>query len=136
MKSTIRLSISYHPIPLFVSFARSTLIGFLFGGEVVFIDKIIPGVVGRVDVDHFHLPEVGFLEELEGVEVVAFDVEVFCVLEIHRLLAAGAQRQGDGRVRQRERLALAGPIEAVAFLRAFDEIGGEFLFQQIELVVL
>ena len=44
--------------------------------EVVRIDEVLAGVVGRVDVDELDFPGVGFLEELEDFEVVALDHEV------------------------------------------------------------
>ena len=46
--------------------------------------------LGRVDVDHLDLPEVGLLEEFECVQVVALDEEVLGGVEIHALLPAGA----------------------------------------------
>ena len=58
--------------------------------EVVGLDEVLTGVVGRVDVDELHLPRVGFLEELEDFEVVALDHEVLGGIPVHALFRARA----------------------------------------------
>ena len=58
-------------------------------GKVIIVDEVIARVVGRVDVDHLDLAEVGLLQELEGVEVVAFENR-FCVVSKSTL----SSRQG------------------------------------------
>ena len=45
-------------------------------GKVIVVDEIMARVVRRVDVYELHLAGVGFLQDLERVEVVALDVEV------------------------------------------------------------
>ena len=102
-------------------------------GEVVVVDEVVARVVGRVDVDHLDLAEVGLLQELEDFEVVALDVEVFRLLEIHALGFAGAQRLVDGRVGGGDGFALAGPVERVALDGAFDDAAGKLLAQEIEI---
>ena len=54
------------------------------------------GVVGRVDVDHLHLAQVRFLQELQHLQVVTFDVEVLRGVPVLALLRAGAQGLADG----------------------------------------
>lgn len=50
----------------------------LFGGfgEIVIINEIVPRIIGRIDVDHLHLVQVGLLKKLQSFEVVALNVEV------------------------------------------------------------
>ena len=64
-------------------------------GEVVVVDEVVAGVVGRVDVDQLDLAEVRLLEQLERVEVVALDEEVLRRVEVDRLLADRPERLGD-----------------------------------------
>ena len=45
-------------------------------GEVVVVDEVVAGVVGRVDVDHLDAAGVGLLHDLEHFEVFAFDEDV------------------------------------------------------------
>lgn len=34
-------------------------------GKVIFIDKIVPRVIRRVDINHFHRIKIGFLQNFE-----------------------------------------------------------------------
>lgn len=51
--------------------------------EFVGVDELVTGVVRRIDKNHLHLAEVGFLQELQHFEIVAFDEQVFRFIEIH-----------------------------------------------------
>lgn len=42
--------------------------------EVVSVDEIVAGVVGRVDGGHLHLAQIRLLQQLEHFEVVALEV--------------------------------------------------------------
>ena len=92
------------------------------------------GLRGRPDgYDHLHLPEIGLLQELEGIEVVALDGEILGGREIDRLLLAWPQGLGDGCVGEGEGFPLAWPIEPLVFLRPLDEILRKLLAEQIEI---
>ena len=119
--------------PLLVAVAGERLIFLAAHGEVVIVDEVVPRVAGRVDVDHLHLPEVGLQQQLEGVEVVALDVEVLGGVEVDGFRPSGAQGLADGRVGEGEGLALAGPVEPVALARPVDDIGRQFLLQKVEI---
>ena len=88
--------------------------------EVVAVDEVVAGVVGRVDVDHLDTPGVGLLEELERVQIVRLDEEV-----ARRVLVHARARHGDERPARRfagaaARRPLAWPEEAEVFgVRAF-----------------
>lgn len=50
--------------------------------EFVFVDEVMARIVWRVDVNHFHFAEVGLLEELQYVEIVAFNVKILRVVPV------------------------------------------------------
>jgi len=102
-------------------------------GEVVVVDEVVAGLVGRIDIDHLDLPEAVLLEELAGgLEVVALDVEVLGGIEIDGLLHTRAQGLANGGIGKRERLAFPGPVEPVAFLWPFRGVIGKCLAKQVE----
>ena len=86
-------------------------------GEIVSIDKIVPRIVRRIDVDHFDLTVIGGLEEFQDFEVVAFDIQVLRGIEINAFLTAGTQGG---------RTAFLGEFEAVGF-----SFPAEFVFFKI-----
>ena len=100
--------------------------------KIVVVDEVLARVVRRIDVDELDLAQVGFLQQLEGFQVVAFDEQVPGGVEVDAFFPAGAQCPGDGGIGGQQRLALAGPVELVALLRAFDDAGRQFLTKQVE----
>ena len=99
--------------------------------EVVGIDEVLAGVVGRVDVDELHLPGVALLQELEHFEVVALDHQVLRGVPVHAVFRAGAQGAGGGREGELAGAALAVPVEAVLLL-ALVHRAAEQLLQHLE----
>ena len=91
-------------------------------GEVVVVDEVMARIVGRVDVDEFHLAGVGFLQDLERVEVVALDVEVLRGAPIFGLARLGNHRLVDGAARLGLGLALTRPSELITLTLAFSYI--------------
>lgn len=59
--------------------------------EVIRIDKLLAGIVRRVNINHLDLPVVTLLQKLEHFQVVAFYKQVLSLVKIYRLLAAGLQ---------------------------------------------
>lgn len=95
-------------------------IEFVMGlGEVVVVDEIVAGVVGRVDVDELDFAGVVLAQELQRVEVVALDVQVSGGVPVLAAFLDRAQGLGDGFAGEAFRLALAGPGELVTFPVAF-----------------
>ena len=90
METAVGFRVRYQSVTLFVLLVGPFQKRLCAFGEIVFIDEVFAGVIGRVDVDHLDLPEVGLLEEFECVQVVALDEEVLGGVEIHALLPAGA----------------------------------------------
>ena len=132
VESPVGLRIGDESIPRIVDLSRlcKVLVGRL--GEVVVIDEVITGVVRRIDVDELDLAEVGLLEQLECVEIVTFDEDVFRRVKVDGLPSHRAESLGDRRVRGEQCFALAGPVELVALLRPIYKVVGKFLSKQVK----
>ena len=89
------------------------------------------GVVGRVDVDHLHLAQIGLLEQLEHLQVVALNVQVFGGVPVLALLWTGAQGLADGLVSLHDGGFLAHPGELVGLV-PLQHIVGQHLLKQLK----
>ena len=132
MKSPISFCICHELAAFFVHLPGFFQIFILYPSEIILVNKVVTRVVRRIDVDHLDLAEVGLLEELEGIQVIALDKQILRGIKIHALFPAGAQGFGDGRVGGQQRLPFPWPVEVVALLRAFDDMPRKFLAEQIE----
>ena len=99
--------------------------------KVVGIDEVLAGVIGRVDIDELHLSGVGFLEELEDFEVVAFYHEVLGRIPIDAVFRAWTQGAGRGGEGELAGASFAMPIQAV-FLFALIYVATKQLLEYIE----
>ena len=91
MEATVAFRVGNETVALLVNLPG---VGEIFGRglrKVIFIDKIVARVIRWVYINHFHFVEIGFLQALQHVEVVALDVKVLRIVEIHALLTAGTQ---------------------------------------------
>ena len=98
-------------------------------GVIVGIDKIVAGVVGRVNVNHLDAPKVRLVEEFQNFEVVAFDEQVLCVGDAHAFAWRGDERRTARRLQQANRIAFARPRERITFgalVRHIAERGAQF----------
>lgn len=57
--------------------------------KIVLTDKIVAGVIGRVDVDQFHPPKIEFLEKIQNLKVLTFDKHMPRIVEIDALAPFG-----------------------------------------------
>ena len=57
--------------------------------EVVWVNKVLPSVVRRIDIDELYLAGVTLLKEFEDFEVVALDHEVLGGVPIGRVVFHG-----------------------------------------------
>ena len=132
MEAAVALGVGHKAVALLV--LLPAVVNIVAGGlgEVVVIHEVVARVVGRVNVNHLHLAEVVLAQQLQHFEVVALNVEVLRVVEVHAFLAAGAQRVGGRRIGQADGVALVGPGELVAFLGAFHDVLREFLPELVE----
>ena len=83
--------------------------------EVVAVDEVVAGVVRGVDVDHLDAAGVGFLEEFEDFEVLAFDEDVAGGVFVDALAGNWDEGAFAGDGGEAAGFAFAGPGEAEVF---------------------
>ena len=94
--------------------------------ERVLVHEVVAGVVRRIDVDHVDLTVVRALQQLEYLEVVAFDVQVFSGIPVHAFLFEWAQRGCGWSLRLPDGVMFAGPGERIAFPAFADMLAEQF----------
>ena len=77
------------------------------------VDKIVAGIVGRVDVDHLYLAVISRLQQLQNLQIVTLDVEILGSVPIHAFLRAGAQGAGGALLSQPQAVRFALPLKLV-----------------------
>ena len=131
MKPSVTPSVLKQSIVLFVKQADLLVVLLLVHLKSVVVDEVVAGVIGRVDVDHLHLAQIGLLEQLEHLQVVALDIQVFGGVPVLALLRTGAQGLADGLVGLHDGGLLAHPGELVGLV-PLQHIVGQHLPEQLE----
>ncbi len=116
MKPAVGVGVGAEPAPLGIHLTGVLQIGLKALRVVVGIDEVVAGVVWGVDVNHLHLAQIRLLQQLQHLQVVAFDDQIFGGIEIDALLRAGPQRRHARRLDGLEALGLPRPVHAVALL--------------------
>ncbi|MFA5182444.1 MAG: hypothetical protein WC405_14075 [Syntrophales bacterium] len=116
MEPTVRFGIRGVFPAFVVDLSRVAEVGVEIFTVVVGIDEIVSRVVRGIDVDHLDLPEIGFLKELQDLQVVTLDEEVFRRVEIYGFLAGGRQSGDAWLLDDLEAVGLPRPVHPVAFL--------------------
>ncbi len=133
MKPPVTVEIGHKSIALIVILPT---VGKVFSrtfSEIILIYKIVAGVIRRVNIDHFDLAKIGFLQEFEHVEVIALDIQVFGGVKIHAFFPARAQRGGNRRVRQQYGLLLIRPRKLIALFVPLHDNGRKLLSEHIKI---
>lgn len=76
MESAIALRILFQPVTLFIKLTTASKIALSILCKVILINKIISRVIGRVNVDHLDLAQIGFLQQLQHIQVVSLDIQI------------------------------------------------------------
>ena len=110
-------------------------IGLLAFGKVVFVDKVVARVVGRVYIDALHLPPVGVEQQFQHFEVFALNDQVAVgLLRVHaagRVVTQGGVSWAKGLAFGR---GFAPPLEVEAFRALFSSQARQFGFAEFALV--
>ncbi len=77
MEASVCIGILEQAVFVLVEHAHLLVFLFLRAHKIIGIDEVVARVIRRVDINHLHLAEIAFLQELEHFQIVALDVEVF-----------------------------------------------------------
>ena len=138
MKATIALSVGHKPVAFFVILATIIHIVRRTLCKIVLIDKIVACIIGRINVDHLDLAQIGFLQELQHFQIIALDVEVLavkaagCTVLTNAVCHNRAQGCRNGRIGRQHRLFLVRPSKLIAFLPALYNGVGKLLPQNVK----
>ncbi|MFA4915156.1 MAG: hypothetical protein WC560_00615 [Syntrophales bacterium] len=116
MESTVRFRVRGVFPSLVVNLSGVAEIGVQTFAVIIRIDEIVACVVGGIDVDHLDLAEIGLLKELQDLQVVALDEEIFRRVEIYGFIAGGRQGSDARLLDDLEAVGLPWPVHPVAFL--------------------
>ena len=83
--------------------------------KIICVNKIIAGVIRRVDVDHLDLAVVGRLQQLQHLQVISLDVEVLGGVPVDAFSRAGTQGPAGTLLGKAQALGFALPLKAVLF---------------------
>ena len=139
MKTTIALRIGHKPVAFFVILTAVSHIFVSTLGKVVLIDKIVAGVVGRININHLDLAKIGFLQEFQHFQIIALDIKVLAVKATGRAIFANTVRHNrtqccrDGRIGRQHGFFLVRPGKLIAFLSAFHDGIRKFLPQNVKI---
>ena len=128
MKASVGVGILEQAVFVLVVHSHLLVFFFLRAHEIIGVDKVVAGVVRRINVDHLDLAEIALLQELEDFQIIALDVEVFGGVPVLALRHAGAQRLPDRLVGFHDSRLLADPCELVCLVPVH-HVRREHLFQ-------
>ena len=92
MKTSVGIGIFEQAVAFLTPLSALNLPLFALHLKIIGIDKVVAGVVRRIDVDHLDLAKIALLQKLEDFQIVALDVEVFGGVPVLALCHARAQR--------------------------------------------
>ena len=108
--------------PRIVNLAGPGKVGIQAFGKFVRVNELLPGVVGRVDIDHFDFAEIRLLQQFQDFEIFAFDKDVAGRFEIHRLGPVRVQSRAARLLDDFHAVRLARPDEPEALAARLDPI--------------
>ena len=79
MEAPITFAVLYETVSFLIGLSAIARIIFGTLGKIIFIDKIISRIIGRVNINHLHLAEIGFLQQFQGIQIVPFDIDILAI---------------------------------------------------------
>ena len=95
MKTSIRFVICLWiklEVPIFIIYLAQVKKSIVTLSEIVVVDKLVAGVIWRVNVDHLDLAEIVLTKDFQHIEIIALDIKIFGVPKIHRSIHVWTQR--------------------------------------------
>ena len=139
MKATVALGIRDHAITGFIVLPAARKILGCTLRKVILIDKVIAGIVGRINVYHLDLAKVGLLQQFQDFQIIALNVEVLAVNAAGRTVLPDTVRNhraesGSNRcIRRKHGLPLIRPSELIALLAPLHNAVRELLPEHIKI---
>ena len=139
MKAAIAFGVGHHAVAFFIILTAIIHIVRRTLGKIVLIDKIIAGVVRRINVDHLDLAQICFLQELQQFQIIALDIKVLtvkaagCAIFAKAVCHNRAQRCRNGRIGRQHRLFLVRPCKLVALFPTLHNGIGKLLPQNVKI---
>ena len=138
MKPSIALQILYHSVSFYIPLPAVFIIFFYTLIEIIFINKVIPRIVRRIDVYHLYFSKICFPQNFQGVEVITFDVYIFainvpplCTIATDRFLPIKSQCFGNGLICKHDGFPFIRPGKLIAFLPIIYDLRIDFLHEHI-----
>ena len=100
--------------------------------KVIVINKIVTRVIRGVNINHLDFAKISLTDNFQYIKVVALNVEILRVVEVHTFLTAGTERLCGRRICQVCVRSLVRPCELVAFLALVNHVGGQLIAQLLE----
>ena len=131
MKPPVGVCVFEKPIVILIEKSRFFIIICTRNGKIITINKVIAGVVRRVNINHLDLTEVAFLQKFQNFQVVTLNVEVFGGVPIHAFFLARTQGLADRLVGFHDSSLFANPCKFVGFV-TLQYIAGKHLAEQVK----
>ncbi len=123
MKTPVGFRVLNQSVTIFISLPAVLFILISVKRKVIVVNKVIPCVIRWVDINHFHFTEICLPKHFQHVEVIALNVKVLCMVEVHTFFPARVQRLVGRRISQVCVSFLVRPSELVAFLTVVYYVG-------------
>ena len=133
MKTSIAFCISYKTITFTIQLTAIFNILLCALLKIIIINKILTCIIRRIDINHLHLAQVCFLQQLQHVQIIAFNIKVFRIVKVHAFFSARAQGFVNRRIGSQNGFALIRPSKLVAFLQIIYNMVTKLLFQHIKI---
>jgi len=111
VEAPVGLGVLEEPVAVSVHLSRVSQVFFPALLEVILINEVLSRVVRGIDIDALDFVEVGFLQYLEGLQVVPFNIQVAGILPVHTLFLDRPQGFVGGQVSKEHGFLFAGPGE-------------------------
>ena len=131
MKSSVAVKILHKTVPFFIKLSAVFQVFLYALGKIVFIDKIIPCIIGWVYVYEIYFAQICFLQQFQHFKVVTLNIKVLGLRKINAFLSAWTKRFIYGSIGKKHGFLFVRPGKLIPFLVAFDYFTGNLLHKHV-----
>ena len=132
METSVRFRVLNQSVAIFIGLPAVLFILISVKRKVIVVNKVIPCVIRWVDINHFHFTGICLPKHFQHVEVIALNVKVPCMVEVHTFFPTWAQRFSGRHISQMCMNLLVRPCELIAFFALVYHVGRQFVTQFLE----